>query len=235
MSLTVALARLADLLAADTPPDPERASAALLEPLLAAVPAARWVSVTEELGEQPSARMAAQTPAASGPVALAADELQYAAGEGPCLDAARGAVVLADHEQFAARWPVYASRAMERTPVRSVLSHPVPTQGRRTSINFYSDAARGFAASDVEAAAEAAAVWRVAALAVAVKTKADNLALALQSSRQIAAAVGIVMVGLRCTYDEAFAAITVVSQRTHRKIRDLADEIVLTGTLPEPT
>jgi hypothetical protein len=41
------------------------------------------------------------------------------------------------------------------------------------------------------------------------------------------------MAQYRCSYDEAFERIRSASQRAHRKIRDLAEDIVLTGALSE--
>lgn len=68
------------------------------------------------------------TPAASAPPARALDQLQYDAGQGPCLDALREhvAVVTGDleHDQ---RWPRLTDLPVAGTGVRSVLSLPLPT------------------------------------------------------------------------------------------------------------
>jgi hypothetical protein len=37
----------------------------------------------------------------------------------------------------------------------------------------------------------------------------------------------------RCTYEQGFATLRAASQRTHRKLRDVADEIVFTGDVPQ--
>ena len=61
--------------------------------------------------------------------------------------------------------------------------------------------------------------------------RAANLRVALASNRQIGAAVGVLM-GLRgLTAEQAFDLLRTTSNRTNRKLRDLADEVVLTGTL----
>ena len=72
-----------------------------------------------------------------------------------------------------------------------------------------------------------------AELAAAHK-KIENLEVALTSARRIATAVGIAMAELKLTDDQAFALLVDLSQRTHRKVRDVADEIVFTGALPTP-
>lgn len=59
-----------------------------------------------------------------------------------------------------------------------------------------------------------------------------NLRIALESSRQIGTAIGILMVTYKITGDAAFDVLKAVSQRLHRKLRLVAEEVVLTGTLP---
>ena len=44
-------------------------------------------------------------------------------------------------------------------------------------------------------------------------------------------AMGILMSRRGLTEDAAFALLTEVSQRTQRKVRDLAEEVILTGDL----
>lgn len=63
--------------------------------------------------------------------------------------------------------------------------------------------------------------------------KVTHLERALHSARFIGAAVGIIMANRKVTYDEAFAALREMSQHSHRKIRDLAEEVVFTGILDE--
>jgi len=64
-------------------------------------------------------------------------------------------------------------------------------------------------------------------------TKIENLEIALKSARRIGAAIGIVMANRKLTEDQAFDVLVRVSQDTHRKLRDLADEVVLTGIIPD--
>ena len=59
----------------------------------------------------------------------------------------------------------------------------------------------------------------------------EHLEAALGSCRRIGAAIGIVMHATKVTEDEAFAVISAISQRRNRKLRVVADDIVLTGTI----
>jgi hypothetical protein len=59
-----------------------------------------------------------------------------------------------------------------------------------------------------------------------------DLERALASNRQIGAAVGILMQSRKLTQPEAFELLRRTSQNLNRKLRDVADEVVLTGALP---
>lgn len=69
------------------------------------------------------------------------------------------------------------------------------------------------------------------ALLTAARTKIENLEIALETSRTIGMAVGIVMERLRLPQDQAFDVLRRISQHHHRKLRDLASEIVFCGAV----
>jgi signal transduction histidine kinase/DNA-binding response OmpR family regulator len=58
-----------------------------------------------------------------------------------------------------------------------------------------------------------------------------NLRAALSTNRQIGAAIGVIMATEKLTDEQAFERLRAVSQRTHRKLRDLADDVLYTGRL----
>ena len=60
-----------------------------------------------------------------------------------------------------------------------------------------------------------------------------NLQIALASNRRIGTAIGILMAHRRITDAAAFELLREASQRGHRKLRDIAEDVVLTGTVPE--
>jgi hypothetical protein len=68
----------------------------------------------------------------------------------------------------------------------------------------------------------------------AERDRVANLTVALETNRRIGAALGIIMAQRKVTDDQAFDLLRTVSQRRHVKLRELADEVVLTGELPEP-
>jgi hypothetical protein len=102
-------------------------------------PAAVACSLTERAG--PGFR----TVASANELALALDRAQYAAGEGPCLTAARrGAVERLDVIRPGARYPEFTAAA-GRHGVRSSLSIPLADVDRPAALNFYAAADSGFA------------------------------------------------------------------------------------------
>jgi hypothetical protein len=67
----------------------------------------------------------------------------------------------------------------------------------------------------------------------ALRTKAENLEIALRSSREIGIAIGIVMSNHKVTETVAFDMMRTVSQRTNRKIRDVVADVLEQGCLDQ--
>ncbi len=65
----------------------------------------------------------------------------------------------------------------------------------------------------------------------ALQAQVDHLCRALDSSRWIGAAVGIVMQQLHLTQSDAFEFLVSASQHLNIKLRDVAGDIVTTGNL----
>jgi GAF domain-containing protein len=174
----------------------------------------------------------AYTAAHHGDMALAADELQYAKGYGPCMDAGRGGVPLRiDDMRTEERWPDYVAIVQE-VGVRSSLSIPLPYQGTTIgALNIYSTEPAAFAAPQaLEAGLETA---EVVAVAVAnaeahwqLAERARNMSLAMQSRAVIEQAKGVLMAQRRLTPEQAFEVLREASQRYNRKLRDIAVGIV---------
>ncbi|WP_323097456.1 GAF and ANTAR domain-containing protein [Intrasporangium sp. YIM S08009] len=162
------------------------------------------------------------------------DALQYAEGEGPCLDASEGdSIVSSGDLAVDERWSAFGPRCVEETGVRSMLSVQLALGGEdRAAINFYSTAADAFTETDVHLAS---VIAPFAALAVEQRLRAndaDNLHAALTSSRQIGTAIGVIMARRLVTSSEAFELLREASQNLNRKLRDIAAEVEETGSLP---
>jgi AmiR/NasT family two-component response regulator len=66
------------------------------------------------------------------------------------------------------------------------------------------------------------------------RDKIANMELALVTCRRIGAAMGILMASMKLTEDAAFDLLRTISQNTHRKLREVAESVVLTGTVEPP-
>jgi GAF domain-containing protein len=192
----------------------------------AGIPGADAASITLIRGDR------AFTAAHHGEMALAADELQYERGYGPCMDAGRGNVVLrVDDMRQESRWPDYVSRVLD-TGVRSSLSVPLPFQGASIgALNIYSTRPEAFAGPESLDAglqvAEAIAVAVVNADAHAqVREQARNMRMAMDSRAVIEQAKGVLMAQRHVDADQAFDMLREASQRYNRKLRDIAEGIV---------
>jgi GAF domain-containing protein len=172
-----------------------------------------------------------------GQMALDADELQYEHGYGPCVDAGRaGQIFLIDDMRTEQRWPDYAQRVAAHGVLGS-LSVPLPFQGATIgALNTYASRPQAFGEHDLVLAEEVAA-WVAVAVgnAEAPARTSDDLNLlrtTMMSRTFIDEAKGILMERHKVNEDEAFTMLIHASQRTNTKLRDVAAELVQTGTLP---
>src|SRR4051812_5684556 len=172
------------------------------------------------------------TAAHHGEMALAADELQYEKGYGPCIDAGRGGVVLRiDDVREEQRWPDYMARVQE-TGVRSSLSVPLPYQGTSVgALNIYSSEPAAFAAPEsLEAGLEVAETIAVAVVNAdahaQLSEQSRNMRLAMDSRAVIEQAKGVLMAQRHVDAEQAFEILRDASQRYNRKLRDIAAGIV---------
>ena len=163
------------------------------------------------------------------PSAEACDELQSAVHEGPSLTAiAENLVVRVGPARTDLRWPRFAAGVAE-LGVGSILAIPLSPRSVNAAITLYATAEDAFSADD-EFIGRAFAAH--AGVALAHAELEGNLRTALQSRECIGQAVGILMERHRITASQAFDLLVYASQRTHRKLRDLAKWVVATGEDP---
>jgi GAF domain-containing protein len=161
----------------------------------------------------------------------AVDEQQYRKGQGPCVETIRQGrrhnVAVAQEEQ---RWPDFAAAAREAGYART-LSVPLRARDRTIgALNLYARSESGFGEDEVEQA-ELFADHAAAVLANAIElTTAEKVNQQLQealSTREvIGKAQGILMVRRGATSEGAFDMLRRASQRSNRKLREIAGEIV---------
>lgn len=171
--------------------------------------------------------------ASSDVVAAAVDTIQYELGEGPCMQAAEDdANYLLFDVENEPRWPLFAARTFDTTPVRSVLAFQL-VAGESTALNLYAIEPGAFGDSAIDAATILAAHTSGIVALKEAEEHNTNLESALESSRQIGIALGVLMAHHKVTQEASFDLLRSASQNLHRKLRDVAADVVETGTLPD--
>ncbi len=170
-----------------------------------------------------------ETTSASSEVIRVVDESQYQGGEGPCVEAIRTGQEVT-FERASGRWPMFAAAA-SAAGMASVWSLPLQVRDRTTgALNLYSaggappgDATVGIARG---LAGQASAVLANAAALTSAQMANRQLQEALETRDMIGQAKGVLMARERMSADQAFDVLRRASQRSHRKLRDVAAEIV---------
>jgi len=175
------------------------------------------------------------TGAASDELPAQVDALQYETGEGPCLQAAAtNDVVLANDLATTAEWPAFARRAVAEAGVRGMLCYRLfLTEDNRGALNFYAMRPDAFDQSSVAIGAIFAAYTSMVQLAALHSDKSVHLSRAVESNREIGVAMGILMANKHLTQNEAFTQLRGASQDLHRKLREVAADVIYTGALPD--
>jgi GAF domain-containing protein len=181
------------------------------------------------------------TVSSTGELATDLDESQYETGQGPCLHAARtGEVTEIRDTRADDRWPDYTPRAVEHGNLSSLSIPLAIDQDAQVSgaLNIYARRPDAFDEASRSVATRFAPYAAVAAGNLyayqSARDMADNLQTALESRAVIDQAKGILMERYKLTPDQAFQLLARVSMTTNRKLRDIADHLVLTGELNLP-
>jgi hypothetical protein len=177
-----------------------------------------------------------ETVAMTHDLVLKIDKIQYELRSGPCVDAIvaettfNAADLRTDH-----RWPEFGRRCVERTGIVSMLSLRLYIESDReviAGLNMYSHQPAAFDENSEAIAQLLATHGSVAVGKAAAQAKSRNLLQALKTSRQIGIAMGIIMANEKVTEEEAFDLLRIASQRTHRKLAEIATDVAYTGLLP---
>ncbi len=131
------------------------------------------------------------------------------------------------------RWTAYTQALTSRTAIRSVHAHPLPIKGSQPAVLVvYAERPNHFTDEIVH---------RVGLLAQSIggllsllhsRDELEHAHTALHTSRQISQALGILMATHKITSEQAFDRLRAASQSSHVKLRDVANEVTLTGRLP---
>lgn len=160
-----------------------------------------------------------------------ADATQYRTGQGPCVSAIRDGrrynVIFADE---IANWPEFVAETVA-AGLHSALSTPMQSRDRTVgALNLYSERKTVFSDEAVESARvfadHAAVVLSNAVSYASAEASSRHLQTALDTARVIGRAQGVIMARETCSSDAAFDVLRRASQRTNRKLREIAEEVV---------
>ncbi len=177
------------------------------------------------------------TVAATSDLPLQVDRIQYELNSGPCVDAVlRNAVFHSNDLRSETRWPNFARRAVEETGVLSMMSFRMFFEEGDwlAGLNVYAIKPSAF---DDLAETTGLVLSTHAALAITAalrQQRIDNLEQALATNRDIGAAIGILMSRHLATRQQAFDMLRVASQHSHRKLVDIALDVIEAGDLDYP-
>lgn len=177
------------------------------------------------------------TVGASDRLALAIDDLERRAGDGPCIDAIEEETPQIDTDLTTpSLWPKLAAVLVAETPVRGAMGFRLLVDKRKgAALNLFSDTPNMFDAESAGRAAVLAAFASVAINAVNKGEDAASLRRGLMSNREIGKAVGMLMMLHEMSEDDAFDLLRRHSQALNIKLADVAREVIeQRGQLPVP-
>lgn len=191
------------------------------------VPGAEVGSISVVIGRR---RVTSQ--AASDPMAEHADAVQEEVGQGPCLDAVfEQKTIRVTDMASESRWPLFAARAAE-LGARSMLSLQLFVQGDTLgALNLFAREPGAFTDDSEQVGLLLASH---AAVAFAGARHTAHMRSVTETRDVIGQAKGILMERRKIGSDEAFAVLARTSQTNHRRLRDVAEELCLSGELPAP-
>jgi GAF domain-containing protein len=173
----------------------------------------------------------ADTVAATDDLVERLDTVQYALGEGPCLDAAfdKGNVLI-DDVATDQRWPRWSDEA-RKLGVASTMAIRLHTDEETLgALNLYSGEPANFSGDT----ADLALIYAAHATEASSKARlVTGLRVALESRHVIGIAQGVLAVRYGVSYERAFEVMHRYSNDANRKLREVAEEIARAKGLPD--
>jgi len=172
-----------------------------------------------------------EVPAVTDPLVAVIYRLQMDTGVGPLVEAMQSqTTVIVGDTATEQRWPEWAAQVLG-LGVRSVLDVPLTTSAAGTIgvLGLYNTQPDAFN-SDDEAIAHILA--RHASVALAHARHDESMAQAIDARKLVGQAMGILMERYDIDGDHAFEVLKRYSQDTNTKLRDVAQQLILTRRLP---
>jgi GAF domain-containing protein len=209
---------------------------AVVNAALKAIPGAEAAGITVLRGEN------FRTVAPTDELVNRVDAIQYELRSGPCVDA------IIEDTNFCTgdlerdeRWPTFGKRVAAEVGVRSMIGlrlffgNSEDSAETIGSLNLYARKLDAFTETSTVLGTIFATHAALALSSARADEQRENLSLAQESNREIGMAMGILMSRHALTQSQAFDLLRVASQHTHRKLRQIACDVVETGMLDFPT
>ena len=201
----------------------------LTQCILAVLPQADHVGIARATGE------GLELITATDPIAQQFAALETELARGPSVDAVEAPAVTGDLDRDG-RWGEFGPRVAKETGLRSAVAVRLP--GEQDEPPLVLAVLSGLAAAFTdEAVLVILALATCGGIALAAGRRAariGNLERALETNRDIGTAIGVLMALHRTTREEAFELLRGASQKTHRKVSDIARTVADTGSLGPP-
>jgi hypothetical protein len=193
------------------------------------VPGAAMASITVLDGDR------FRTVTSTDPTAERADRIQYELGSGPCVDAILDDALYRPNDlRHDDRWPEYGRRVSEEYGILSMLSYRLGLEvgDAVMGLNLYGTEVDAFDEEATVVGLVLATHGAFAGALAAQREKAENLMKALASNRDIGVAIGVLMARHNVTREQSFDLLRISSQRSNRKLHQVALDVAETGELP---
>ncbi len=218
--------------ALETESDVEEILDAVCAGVVSVVPGADMASITAIHSGQ------AETAASTDECAVEIDHIQYSAGDGPCLQAARsGKIVRFSVESAQEMWPDFTASA-RKLGVGSYLAAPLHVDDRLSgAMNLFGFGDHGFRDSDSKLLSVYTKMVTFGLRNARRYREARTLTIQLQEAMVtrgvIDQAKGILMAVHRISAETAFERLVTESQHTNTKLHEVAARFVRTVTSGE--
>lgn len=160
------------------------------------------------------------------------DALQHELDEGPCLDALQREDTVRSNDLSADdRWPQWGPQVAAEVGLFSIVSYRLFSSDQSLgALNLYGKGKSAFTSDDIH---DGLALAAHVGVALAAAQEVENLEKALGGRTVIGQATGILMERFDMAPERAFSVLSRMSQQKNVKLRQLAEHIVTTRTVPK--
>ena len=160
------------------------------------------------------------------------DALQHELQEGPCLDALQMEDTVYSRDLSTdERWPRWGPKVAGDLGFSSIVSYRLFSTGKSLgALNLYGERKAAFSTDGIH---DGVALAAHVSVALAAAQEVESLEKALGGRTVIGQATGILMERFDMPADRAFSVLSRLSQHKNVKLRELADYIVETRTVPK--